>query len=148
MEAMTQISEDAFTSPQLTKDIGERTALQYSVNATHVWCRNLTSGQEVVAAIDHVGTNYVILSNAYTSTQVMSELQTLGNVSVSFDAQTKEYNVSLVESTTCNTYSASETNRAEAYGIVLLKAVEGQELDRTEQTSETGISGTQSVYFR
>lgn len=113
-------------------DIEERTALQYVVSTPYVWCRNCTSGQETVIVTDYVSTGYVVLSNAYTWTQVASELQDFGDVTTSFDVQTGKWNVSLVDRSSCNTYSASETNRAEAYGIVLLKAVQGQELDGTD----------------
>jgi len=126
------IPQDGFTSQQLSRDIEERTALQYFVSTPYVWCNNCTSGLEVVNVIDYVPTGYVVLSNAYTWTQVASELRDLGDVTTSFDAQTGQWNVSLVDRSSCNTYSASDTNRTEAYGTVLLKAVQGQELDGTD----------------
>lgn len=147
-EDNTTITQDALTSPQLSGDIKERTVLQDFVSTPYVWCSNCTSEQEIPAVTDYVPTGYIVSSNAYTWTQLASELRDFGDVTTSFDRQTKEYNVSLVDRTTHNTYSASDTNRAEAYGIVLLKAVQGQEFDRTNQTSETDISDAQSVYLK
>lgn len=148
MEDTTIVPQDGCTSQQLGRDIEERTALQYFVSTPYVWCYNCTTGQEIVTVTDYVPTGFVVLNNAYTWTQVASELRDFGDVTTSFDVQTGEWNVSLVDRTTHNTYSAGDTNRAEAYGIVLLKAVQGQELDGTDKTSETDISDAQSVYLK
>lgn len=139
---VAQCSDDGFTSRQLSRDIDERTVLQYFVSTSYVRCCNCTSGQEIVVATDYVPTGYAVLSNAYTLGQVAAELRNFGDVATSFDEQTGEWNVSLVDRSTCNTYSTSDTNRAEACGTVLLKAVEAQELDGTDWTPETDISDT------
>jgi len=134
----TEFSYDGFTSQQLTRDIDER----YFISTPYVRCCNCTSGQEIVATTDYVPTGYTVLGNAYTWGQLAAELRDFGDVATSFDVQTEEWNVSLVDRSTCNTYSSSDPSRAEACGTVLLKAVEAQELDGTDSTPETDISDT------
>jgi hypothetical protein len=121
------------TSFQISRDLGEEVGENYITSSSwgRVWCYNPTDGRQILATTSSVPSGCAVVCRAYAIGELQAVLRDLGAFTTSFDAQTGDWCVSLVDYSNCSTYSTAEPSLADAYGIVLLEVVEGRRHDGT-----------------
>jgi hypothetical protein len=128
-----QESKYSVTSFQASKDLEEEVGEPYITNCSegYVWCCDVFDDALILATTSCVPSGYAAVCRAYTASELRAVLRDLGTLTASVDVPAGSWCVSLVDYSSGSTYSATEPLLADAYGIVLLKVVEGRRHDGT-----------------
>ena len=133
--ATTEIQESKYsvTSFQTSKDLEEEVGEPYITNCSegYVWCCDAFDDALILATTSCVPSGYAAVCRAYMASELRAVLRDLGTLTTSVDVPAGSWCVSLVDYRSGSTYSTTEPLLADAYGIVLLKVVEGRRHDAT-----------------